>query len=107
MSKCSCVRPVFRLSLHKGEGRMRIQSSSKEQFHPSPQSSPLKGGEADSLEPDGRLLARLNVLIHAEEIIGVVFLFDRDQPVIIAAVRFLHAFLAFIAHEEFYVCSAR
>src|SRR5882724_6513042 len=52
-------------------------------------------------------LARLNVLIHAEEIIGIVLLFDRDQPFVIAAVGFLHAFLAFVAHQEVYVCSAR
>src|SRR5205823_4624336 len=52
-------------------------------------------------------LLGLNVLIHAEEIIGIVFLFNRDQPVVIAAVGFLHAFLAFIAHKEVYVRSAR
>src|SRR5437762_3824204 len=51
--------------------------------------------------------AWLNVLIHAEEIIGIVLLFDRDQAFVIAAVGFLHAFLAFVAHQEVYVCSAR
>src|SRR6266404_9011836 len=53
------------------------------------------------------LAAWLNVLIHAEEIIGIIFLFDRDQPFVIAAVGFLHAFLAFVAHQKVYVCSAR
>src|SRR5882724_6196349 len=53
------------------------------------------------------LSAWANVLIHAEEIIGIVLLFDRDQPFVIAAVGFLHAFLAFVAHQEVYVCSAR
>src|SRR6266480_5981782 len=51
--------------------------------------------------------AWLNVLIHTEEIIGIVFLFDRDQPVVIAAVGFLHAFLPFVAHQEVYVRAAR
>ena len=49
--------------------------------------------------------ARLNVLIHAEEIVGIVFLFDRGQPFVIPAVGFLHAFLAFIAHQEVHICS--
>ena len=78
----------------------------KSNFHPSPQSAPLQGGEADSLEPPGRGLARLNVLIHAEEIIRIIFLFDFGEPVVIAAVGFLHAFFAFVAHEEIYICSA-
>src|SRR2546430_2215974 len=52
-------------------------------------------------------LLGLNVLIHAEEIIWIVFLFNGDQPVVIAAVGFLHAFLAFVAHKEVYVRSAR
>src|SRR6267378_1713456 len=52
-------------------------------------------------------LAWVNVLIHSEEITGIVLLFDRDQPFVIAAVGFLHAFLAFVAHQKVYVCSAR
>src|SRR5437764_14902251 len=52
-------------------------------------------------------LLGLDVLIHAEEIVGIVFLFDCDQPVVIAAVGFLHAFLSLVAHKEVYVRSAR
>src|SRR5207249_11408823 len=48
-------------------------------------------------------LARLNVLVHTKEIIGVVFAFDRDQPFVIPAISFLHAFFAFVAHQEIYV----
>src|SRR6266498_1916283 len=48
-------------------------------------------------------LARLNVLVHAKEIIGVVFAFDRDEPFVIPAISFLHAFFAFVAHQEIYV----
>src|SRR6266702_2586007 len=51
--------------------------------------------------------AWVNVLIHAKEIIGIIFLFDRDQPVVIAAVGFLHAFLAFVAHQKVYIRAAR
>ena len=38
---------------------------------------------------------------------GIVFLFDRGEAFVIAAVGFLHALLAFVVHEEVYVCSAR
>src|SRR6266404_7118860 len=54
--------------------------------------SPLQRREADSLEPVAKWLAWVNVLIHSEEITGIVLLFDRDQPFVIAAVGFLHAF---------------
>src|SRR5215831_5170444 len=52
-------------------------------------------------------LLRLNVLVHTEEIIGIVLLFDRHQSLVIAAVGFLDAFLSFVAHQEVYVGAAR
>src|SRR5215472_5999542 len=52
-------------------------------------------------------LGRLNVLIHPEEIIGIVFFLDRDQPLVIAAVGFLYASFSFVAHQEVYVGSPR
>src|SRR5436309_3474762 len=51
-------------------------------------------------------LARLNVLVHTKEIIGVVSAFDSDEPFVIPAISFLHAFFAFVARQEVYVRSA-
>jgi hypothetical protein len=48
-------------------------------------------------------LARLNILIHTKEIIRIVFVFDRDQLLIIIAVSFFHAFFAFVAHQKVHV----
>src|SRR5438094_7552049 len=89
----------FRLSLQKREGRVRV--SSGKLVRETPYLNPLPSWAR------GLFGAWVNVLIHAEEIIGIIFLFDRDQPFVIAAVGFLHAFLAFVAHQEVYVCSAR
>jgi hypothetical protein len=47
---------------------------------------------------DSGLCRRFNVLIHSKEIIGIVFIFDRDQPFVIPAIGFFHTFFAFIAH---------
>ena len=51
-------------------------------------------------------LARFNILIHAKEIIGIVFILDRDQPLVIIAVGCFHAPFAFVAHQEVYVGAA-
>src|SRR4029077_7925958 len=51
-------------------------------------------------------LARFNVLIHTKKIVRIVFAFDSDQPVVIIAVSFLHAFFAFVAHQKVHVRSA-
>ena len=51
-------------------------------------------------------VSRLNVLIHSKEVIGVVFVFDGNQPLVIVAVRCFHTFFAFIAHQEIDVGSA-
>src|SRR4030095_15694066 len=51
-------------------------------------------------------LSRLNILIHSEEIIGIVFLLDRGKPLVIVAVGFFHAFFAFVAHQKVHVSSA-
>src|SRR5689334_10737760 len=51
-------------------------------------------------------LLGLNVLVHTEEIIRIVFLFERDEPLVIGAVRFFHTFFAFVAHQEVYVSAA-
>src|SRR6266516_214140 len=48
-------------------------------------------------------LVRLNVLIHSKEIIGIVFLFDRDKPLVIVSVSLFHAFFAFVTHQKVYV----
>src|SRR5882757_4228104 len=65
---CPALRQSSPLPLKgrvQGEGSV---PSRKSNFHASPQSSPLQRREADSLEPVAKWLARLNVLIHAEEI---------------------------------------
>src|SRR5918996_4248876 len=55
ISNCSCAPRIFRLSLSKGEGRVRVQLARKGAiFTPHPRSSPLQGREADSLEPADR-----------------------------------------------------
>src|ERR1051326_2867575 len=46
---------------------------------------------------------RFNVLVHAKEIIGIVFRFDLAEPLIIVAVSFFHALFAFVAHQKIYV----
>src|SRR6266446_9883952 len=46
---------------------------------------------------------RLNILIHSEEIIRIVFGFDRNQPLVIIAVGFLHPFFAFVSHQKVHV----
>ena len=51
-------------------------------------------------------LARLNILVHAEEIVRIVFLLNRGKPLIIVAVGFFHAVFAFIAHQKIYVRAA-
>jgi len=45
-------------------------------------------------------------LVHSKEVIGIVFLFDGDEPFVIAAVGFLHAFFSFITHQKVYVRAA-
>src|SRR4029077_7589969 len=45
---------------------------------------------------------RLNVLIHPKEIVGIVFVFDRNQPLIVVSVRRLHAIRSFVAHQKIY-----
>src|SRR5207247_8526301 len=52
-------------------------------------------------------LGRFEVLIHTEKIIRIVFAFNRDQPLVITAVSFFHAFFSFISHQELYVCATR
>ena len=41
---------------------------------------------------------RFNILIYSKEIIGIVLVFDLDQTLVIVAIGFLHAFVAFVSH---------
>src|SRR5580704_5336561 len=46
-----------------------------------------------------RLHRRPDVLIHAEEVFGVVLSFDRRQSIVVASVRGTNPVLAFVHHE--------
>jgi hypothetical protein len=48
----------------------------------------------------------LNILIHPEKIVGIVFIFDRNQPIVIFSVGGLQAICSFIAHQKVYVRAA-
>ena len=50
-------------------------------------------------------LIRAYILVHAEEILRIVFALDLDQPLVVVAVGGLHALLAFV-HHEVGVCPA-
>src|SRR6266480_1416974 len=52
------------------------------------------------------LLRRFDILIYAEAITRVIFIFDRDQPLIIISVSFLHPIFSFISHQKVYIRSA-
>src|SRR5207249_348359 len=45
----------------------------------------------------------LDVLVHAKEIIGIVFVFDGDQAFVIIAIGSFHAPFSFVAHQEVHV----
>jgi hypothetical protein len=48
---------------------------------------------------------RFNVLIYPEEIVGIVFVFDRNQPLVVVSVRRLHAIRSLVAHQKVYISS--
>src|SRR5439155_18627866 len=50
-------------------------------------------------------IARFDILIYAEEIARVIFIFDREQPLILVSVSFLHAIFSFISHQKVYIRS--
>ena len=65
----------------------------------------LSAGNGDAMVAQPLLFGvRFNVLVHAKEIIGIVFVFDLDESLVIVAVGFFHAFFTFVAHQEVYVC---
>ena len=62
--------------------------------------------ESSAVDCFGLFLARLNVLIHAKEIIGVVFIFDSNQSLVVITIGRFHAIFSFVSHQEVYLCSA-